>query len=200
MTIDLERAHHFASMGTFFLTAVTVVIMVLPLVSPLLQPPPKADVSTPQTKGPQQQQPQKEPPRPFWAQVPAQWALPSLLAFSLIAAGFLHLKAARIERIRGTQASANDINELANAPIQPSEYQVVKGARVRVIDHLSLTEEDRRKPPVWVPDMDQYSGREFVVTSVSPNGWLTLADIPWGFRRDWVTPSSQQRTQEECAG
>jgi hypothetical protein len=68
----------------------------------------------------------------------------------------------------------------------PPEVEVREGASIRVVDHSLLSEAQKKQPPVWVPEMNRYSGQHSVVTLISPDGWVALENIPFWFRRDWV--------------
>jgi hypothetical protein len=79
MRTILERAHDFSSIGTFVLTIVIVVLMVIPM---LLHPANPSQDSIPVPGGHRM----------------IDWIMPSILALSLILAGVLHFLAARETR------------------------------------------------------------------------------------------------------
>jgi hypothetical protein len=75
--MDWNRASGAANIGTFILTVVVVVLMALPMVK---KQAPSGSVATPPSPTPTQT---------------TNWVLPTILAVSLVVAGFLQLKAAR---------------------------------------------------------------------------------------------------------
>lgn len=82
------RANEVAGPGTFILTAIILLIMVWPMIKPIdrvsITPNPSKDSQRVEA-------PRKTPDVP--------WIMPSMLAFALIVAGFLHYKAAQVTRL-----------------------------------------------------------------------------------------------------
>ena len=60
------------------------------------------------------------------------------------------------------------------------------GVKARIIDDRLLSDLQRRETPGWVEEMNQYSGRECLVTRVTSDGWVKLEGIPCDFRKEWV--------------
>jgi len=60
---------------------------------------------------------------------------------------------------------------------------IEKGMRVRVLDRRHLNQD---LAPGWLPDMDQFCGRAFVVVEVTTPGWVSLAGVPHYFNQAWI--------------
>lgn len=125
----------------------------------------------------------QKPSPPTWQPVIIGWVPPTVLAISLLLAGWLHFKAAQVAR-SGKLSEPDHVKATMVSQVRPLGLH--EGAKVRVIDHLSLSDIQKNQPPRWIGEMDQYSGRECLVAGVSADGWLRLENIPFDFRKEWV--------------
>lgn len=91
MRIDLEKTHHFTSIGTFILTAFILVATVWPLL-------PRAEGDAVKSGDKQEQSQPISPParHPVTA-----WILPGLLGLAIVGAAVINLKAARLRTRKG---------------------------------------------------------------------------------------------------
>lgn len=66
------------------------------------------------------------------------------------------------------------------------------GDRVRVVAHSLLSEEEKRKHPCWIAEMNPLSGQEHAVSSVYYSKhnkvWIVeLENLDCSFRPEWLT-------------
>ena len=97
MRIDLEKTHHFCSIGTFVFTVLILAATVWPLFQSHANANPLRQAISSSANG-ANEQPKQGPL--------VSWVMPSVLAGALLLAAFLHLAAARVSRSKGQLGSA----------------------------------------------------------------------------------------------
>lgn len=108
MRIDLEKLHHFSSIGTFLFTVCILVATVWPLL-------PHAESATPAVAD-QEQQAQNVPATVLPAKRPMTvWIWPSLLALAIVVAGVINFKAAQL-RTKANELKTHKSSGLSAAP------------------------------------------------------------------------------------
>jgi hypothetical protein len=79
-----------------------------------------------------------------------------------------------------------------------NQMVIVKGVKVRVT--APLHEAEKKQSPCWVPAMDKYNGRVYLVDVATSDGWLKLENVQHWFRREWVEMLSEEDTRQVGAG
>lgn len=178
--MELRKIALASEIGTFVLTVVLVGLAVWPLINP-----PSTNSASQAATG-QGAPLTEQPSNARWRNQMTAWGGPAILTIALLLAGWLHVKAVRQEH--GPDSQQHGTESLKAIPPGPDQVAELRaGSRVRIANHSALSELEKTQSPQWIPEMDQYSGREHVVSSISPDGWLTLEDVPYTFRREWIT-------------